>query len=175
VSGATRTLDLSLTDDSQFVRTYPRGRICAHPGCDTILSIYNAGQTCAQHPIKARWKKCPKCEGAYPRTLEYWPPRKGATEGLSYMCRECRFVYDHERQPPRKARANRPSLHVVSSEKVCSRCHTMLAIVAFRIKHTNTASGTRSRPIAVCRECEKAQNAARYHRRKSSLGKMVKS
>ena len=30
-------------------RRYPRGRVCAHNGCDTVLSVYNAASFCAQH------------------------------------------------------------------------------------------------------------------------------
>ena len=35
-------------------RTYRRGRECAEPGCDTRLSVYNAGHYCAQHEIGTR-------------------------------------------------------------------------------------------------------------------------
>jgi hypothetical protein len=27
----------------------PSGRICTEPGCETVLSTYNCGDTCAQH------------------------------------------------------------------------------------------------------------------------------
>ncbi len=30
-------------------RTEPRGRVCAHQGCPTRLSVYNAGKRCWQH------------------------------------------------------------------------------------------------------------------------------
>lgn len=30
-------------------RTYRRGRQCAEPGCETRLSVYNAGHYCARH------------------------------------------------------------------------------------------------------------------------------
>jgi hypothetical protein len=30
-------------------RTEDEGRVCAHPGCRTKLSIYNAGTMCWQH------------------------------------------------------------------------------------------------------------------------------
>ena len=30
-------------------RIYPDGRPCSHPGCDTLLSIYNRGPTCWVH------------------------------------------------------------------------------------------------------------------------------
>ena len=34
--------------DDQGPATYPKGRICEAPGCDTVLSIYNAFHLCWQ-------------------------------------------------------------------------------------------------------------------------------
>jgi hypothetical protein len=31
------------------VRSYQSGRVCADPGCDTILSIYNPSKYCSMH------------------------------------------------------------------------------------------------------------------------------
>jgi hypothetical protein len=31
------------------VRHFPAGRTCEEPGCDTVLSIYNARSRCARH------------------------------------------------------------------------------------------------------------------------------
>lgn len=28
---------------------YPAGRVCIHPGCRTVLSVYNSGPACALH------------------------------------------------------------------------------------------------------------------------------
>jgi hypothetical protein len=33
--------------------TYPLGRGCSEPGCQTILSIYNPGCFCAEHESRA--------------------------------------------------------------------------------------------------------------------------
>lgn len=30
-------------------KTYPKGRVCAQPGCDTRLSMYNPEEYCALH------------------------------------------------------------------------------------------------------------------------------
>lgn len=30
-------------------KTQPKGRTCAHPDCETRLSIYNAGDECSVH------------------------------------------------------------------------------------------------------------------------------
>lgn len=41
------------------VITYKAGRVCAHPDCDTILSVYNPQKRCAEHddaiPRKRRY------------------------------------------------------------------------------------------------------------------------
>jgi len=34
--------------------TFPAGRQCAAPGCDTVLSIYNADLRCSIHPATVR-------------------------------------------------------------------------------------------------------------------------
>ena len=40
--------------ETERVRIYDRGRICAHPGCATILSIYNPARYCAAHLPQAQ-------------------------------------------------------------------------------------------------------------------------
>lgn len=32
-------------------RTYPKGRVCEHKGCRTVLSMYNSGSACAVHAV----------------------------------------------------------------------------------------------------------------------------
>lgn len=32
--------------------TFPAARVCAEPGCDTELSIYNPGARCALHAVR---------------------------------------------------------------------------------------------------------------------------
>jgi hypothetical protein len=48
-------------------RTYPAGRVCADPGCETRLSVYNKANLCWQHepvrPYFERGRK-PKREAA---------------------------------------------------------------------------------------------------------------
>jgi predicted nucleic acid-binding Zn ribbon protein len=39
------------------VRAYQRGRVCAHDGCDTILSVYNPSAYCGAHAEMARNKR----------------------------------------------------------------------------------------------------------------------
>ena len=36
------------------VRAHKRGRICAHPDCETILSIYNPAKYCSAHVKQSR-------------------------------------------------------------------------------------------------------------------------
>jgi endogenous inhibitor of DNA gyrase (YacG/DUF329 family) len=49
---AWRTVSLT-----ERVAVRERGRICAHEGCDTILSIYNPTRFCAAHVEEARSRR----------------------------------------------------------------------------------------------------------------------
>lgn len=40
---------LSAPDDLSRARTYGTGRVCAVPGCGTVLSAYNPSDVCALH------------------------------------------------------------------------------------------------------------------------------
>jgi len=40
---------LSAADDLSRARTYGSGRVCAVPGCGTLLSAYNPSEVCALH------------------------------------------------------------------------------------------------------------------------------
>ena len=42
---------------TERVAVRKRGRICAHDGCDTILSIYNPGKFCSAHVSEARTRR----------------------------------------------------------------------------------------------------------------------
>ena len=44
----TADLDLLLSTE-RWIKTYPRGRVCAHEGCTTPLSVYNPDEVCAAH------------------------------------------------------------------------------------------------------------------------------
>jgi len=35
------------------VRAFSAGRVCAEPGCDVVLSIYNSRESCAAHDFDA--------------------------------------------------------------------------------------------------------------------------
>ena len=47
-------------------RTFGRGRLCAHPGCRTVLSQYNRRDKCWAHAEK----KVPRLRGRKPRPAE---------------------------------------------------------------------------------------------------------
>jgi hypothetical protein len=40
-----------LTSHQRAARTYRKGRVCAEPGCQTVLSIYNPQDRCAAHEL----------------------------------------------------------------------------------------------------------------------------
>ncbi len=68
---------------SGHVRAYQDGRICAHPECHTILSIYNATKYCTLHTRPS------------PRHLE----RKGTVREVE--CPQCGAVFETH-NPARK-------------------------------------------------------------------------
>ncbi len=37
---------------AEKVKTFPRGRVCEHPGCTARLSIYNSSSSCALHDFQ---------------------------------------------------------------------------------------------------------------------------
>lgn len=43
-------------------RTYPKGRVCAHPGCETRISTYNKRDRCWAHAEM----KIPRLRGRKP-------------------------------------------------------------------------------------------------------------
>jgi hypothetical protein len=42
---------VSCTNYRRASRSYGEGRICAEPGCHTVLSIYNSEDHCARHAV----------------------------------------------------------------------------------------------------------------------------
>jgi hypothetical protein len=45
-------------------RTYPDGRVCADPGCETKLSIYNRSDLCWQHePVRPYFERGQRRKG----------------------------------------------------------------------------------------------------------------
>jgi hypothetical protein len=64
--------------DADKVAAYGHGRVCAYPGCSTLLSSYNPSTFCALH------EKKPAREPARPRAAPH-PPRECvcAYEGCS--------------------------------------------------------------------------------------------
>ena len=65
-----RTADIDfLQDRSEWVRTHPSGRVCGHPDCGTVLSVYNPGGLCSAHEAEPDWtyqgqgfRYCPVCD-----------------------------------------------------------------------------------------------------------------
>ena len=43
-----------LNDHDQPPRKFAPGRVCAEPGCDTRLSIYNEGTHCSKHNMSVK-------------------------------------------------------------------------------------------------------------------------
>ena len=65
---------------ANVVRSHPRGRVCAHEGCNTILSIYNPAKYCAAHVKPAQNGR---------RRVEAHPLRE-------VVCENCGSVFETE-------------------------------------------------------------------------------
>lgn len=50
------------------IKTFPSGRLCAHEGCRTVLSIYNTRKQCALHDFDATLVRAHKCEDKSAKT-----------------------------------------------------------------------------------------------------------
>jgi predicted nucleic acid-binding Zn ribbon protein len=72
------------------VHAYPRGRVCAHEGCTTILSVYNPSAYCGAHAEHARSKR---------RRGELHPVREVACEhcGTAFETRNTHRRYCSDR------------------------------------------------------------------------------
>jgi hypothetical protein len=53
MDGAEAVGAMSCTNYRRASRAYGSGRVCAEPGCSTVLSIYNADDRCARHAVVA--------------------------------------------------------------------------------------------------------------------------
>ena len=49
---------------SDRVRSYSEGRVCAEPGCSTLLSVYNPSSRCAIHQRRATVVRLRRLESA---------------------------------------------------------------------------------------------------------------
>jgi len=82
------------------LRTYGKGRVCAHNGCDTIVSLYNPLKYCSLHEklhrssidvdsILFTTKECLLCGCDKLANSDFWDAEEGTADGLSDVCREC--------------------------------------------------------------------------------------
>ena len=109
----TRALD-ALEYRDEYVTAYPAGRRCAHPGCPTILSVYNPNPVCGLHggaflpwseaedPTR---KRCHVC-GQWLDLDQFGrdATRKG---GRAAKCRDCKRAHDranYQNNPEVRAR-----------------------------------------------------------------------
>lgn len=44
------------------IKTFPSGRLCAHEGCGTVLSIYNTRKRCSLHDFDGTLVRVHRCE-----------------------------------------------------------------------------------------------------------------
>ena len=96
----TTTTCASTITTGRPLRTYGKGRVCAHNGCDTRLNTYNPSRYCYRHegihPAKFDMesllfplKHCPTCERDLPASSDYWRKDASREDGLKEACKDC--------------------------------------------------------------------------------------
>lgn len=152
--------------------TFLAGRVCAHEGCNTVLSRYNPDDYCALHcvpeedepiePVRRRARPilytydgrriCTSCGQAYPPTTEYFHRSKSHTSGLNPECKACA----NERNRRDRAKFRKGEVKGVK-RKQCRVCGRRLPLDQFE-PSSRAKSGLSNR----CRECadQAAQIAA---------------
>jgi endogenous inhibitor of DNA gyrase (YacG/DUF329 family) len=102
------------------VRAYRRGRICAQPECDTILSIYNPARYCSAHvhlATNGRRRGAARVvrEVACEQCATVFETGNGARKFCSDRCRMAAFARRKRAAQRAKRRAeNERSLHLVA-------------------------------------------------------------
>lgn len=143
---ADRTADLDLLlGTAQHTKTYPRGRVCAHEGCTTVLSVYNPEGHCATHRPDTgltyhgySFAICTQCE-------EVVPAGSVSTAG---RCPRCSGV--------RRRIEPRPDYwdgHKVKCP-VCGKARDLT--------HANWSMRSEGTRTYQCRVCERAARRRRY-------------
>ena len=161
---ADRTADLDLLlGTAQHTKTYPRGRVCAHEGCTTPLSVYNSEDVCAAHVgdkddmryLGYSFVVCKDCG-------EVIEKRKATTAG---RCRKC----SEKLNRAALARSERRRLLLVPEGLLgywdgrlvrCPRCG-----VEKTLTHDNWSMQRRNgRRASECRECDRERSLQTYYR-----------
>lgn len=134
-----RTAEMSyLTDSSQWVRRYPAGRVCAHPFCKTVLSIYNPDPVCGAHVPDPDWRY----------------------QGYTFsVCADCGDVFQPRRnavvkdQCPSCAQRAAKATDEITHYRTCSRCGRELPVTPFFWEMRTRKDGTCVPRRTFCRDC----------------------
>ena len=81
-------------------RTHGKGRVCGHPGCETIVSQYNPSDYCGVHDrlhavrfdidsLLFTTKRCPVCERHLPANSNHWHRDAREEDGFKNVCSRC--------------------------------------------------------------------------------------
>lgn len=130
----------------QQVETYGEGRVCAHPGCATVLSKYNPDPVCGAHQGEPDWRYlghsfavCESCGAVY--------QLRRRTGGLRQrLCGKCR----------QEAEARS-----VTRYRTCCDCHRSLPVTPFFWEMRTDASGETVPMRRMCRDCRSARQKRR--------------
>jgi len=100
--------------------TYPANRVCAHDGCDTVLSRYNPSSYCDVHADEQYdprtvamdysedgLRTCPSCGRRFIPNLNNWYSDTRSKDGLSAECIACLNPERGEREHARQLRDRR--------------------------------------------------------------------
>jgi hypothetical protein len=141
------------------VTTYPAGRVCACPECETVLSVYNPSGYCGLHQPEPdmhycgmAFKVCQSC-GLVQQARSFL---KAPADG-KVICRKCQS----EQEIAARKAASEPT------HKACPKCGEVKPITSHFWVMRTTSDG-RQVPHSRCRACKSRSDAARYAARKQN-------
>jgi len=135
-----------------------QGRVCAAPGCETRLSVYNLGRYCGVHedreepPVPER--VCTACGETHPLTADYWRRDVHNPEGFKARCKRC------------DRRAEAAAYRDRHGRRTCAVCKQRKWLTTRHWRKSRTNGGW----SLICRGCEDAIAAEREGRKVTVVG-----
>jgi hypothetical protein len=82
-------------------KTFGKGRVCGHNGCQTIVNQYNPAAYCYRHEalhggrfnvdsVLFLTKHCPSCGKDLPASSDYWYRDASEEDGFKSWCKRCK-------------------------------------------------------------------------------------
>jgi len=155
------TLDY-LTSRAEWVRTYPAGRVCAHPGCGARLSVYNPESFCAAHEPEPDMHYCGMDFGICEDCGEVIQTRK---DRPSATCRMC--ANERHRQRVQKLNDERRGVFAPDRVKTCPVCGESKPMTSRFWSVWTRPDGTQT-TYRQCRACRNKQQREAYQKAKGT-------